>query len=1053
MVVPLIVINPLQSSEPGLSAGDPKPLSYNRDIRPILTDKCFACHGADSATREAGLRLDVRDDAIAGGAIDPGAIDTSELIARINLDADDDSLMPPAKSHKTMTPQEKQTLTRWIAEGAPYEAHWSFIAPTKPDLPRVSQPQWPRNAIDHFILARLDAEGLAPAPEADRRTLARRASLDVTGLPPDPTLVEAFVADKSPDAYDKYLDQLFAQEGWGEHRARYWLDYARYADTHGIHFDNFREIWAYRDWVIATFNRNLPFDQFSIEQLAGDMLPEPTLDQQIATGFNRCNMTTNEGGIIDEEYAVLYARDRTETTSAVWMGLTTGCAVCHDHKFDPVTQKDFYSLSAFFNNTTQAVRDGNIPNTPPIVVVPRLEDRERFKDLAELIPSTQSQIDTMKKEAIDKVATLGLTTTSLARVIPARERLVMHAPLGEGATDSTSVLVNGDLIPVTATGALTWGDGQTHAKSLVAKPNAKIMVPDAGDYDLREPFAVAAWVYPERNDINGAIVARMDESLGYQGWDLWMNGGRLATHIIHKWPEKAIKLISREPLAVNQWSHVALVNDGLGKLESIRLFVNGVEQNNLEVANNTLGDESIRTTAPLTIGSRFQADYLDGLRINDLRLYNDALSGAQIRDIGDAGAAMFAASLPADAIKGAPAESLARWWLNHESPEYRQTLQSLEDLRSEESLIRKQGTIAHVMNEKPEPAVAHVLNRGEYDQRLDQVTADVPGSLPEMGDLPRNRLGLAQWLFRPDHPLTARVTVNRFWQEVFGTGLVRTSGDFGITGELPSHPELLDYLAVDFRESGWDTRALFRMMLTSATYRQSARTTPRGLEIDAENRLLSHGPRFRMDAEMVRDLAIWSGGLLTPKVGGPSVRPYQPPGVWEAVAMPESNTRNYKADEGAALYRRSMYTFWKRAAPPASMEIFGAPNREVCTVRRERSNTPLQALVTLNDPQFVEASRKLASMTLAQTDGSDDKSRLQFMSARLLSRPLDDRELKILLSAIAELRGHYVTNAGDADALLSVGNTSVDDSFAKPELAAWTMLASELINLDEALCK
>ncbi len=1031
-------------------------LTFNRDIRPIFADKCFACHGADSATREAGLRLDLREEAIDFGAFVPGDAAASELIARINLAADEDGVMPPKKSHKELSASEKETLTRWISDGAKYQPHWSFIAPSRPELPPVKNTQWVRNPIDRFILNRLETEGLQPSPPADRRTLARRASLDITGLPPDPSLVDEFVNDGSPDAYDKYLDKLFSLATWGEHRGRYWLDYARYADTHGIHFDNFREIWAYRDWVINAFNRNLPYDQFSIEQLAGDLLPGATLDQLVATGFNRCNMTTNEGGIIDEEYAVLYARDRTETTSAVWLGLTTGCAVCHDHKFDPLTMKDFYSMSAFFNNTTQAVRDGNIPNTPPIVVVPIAEDRQRWRELDELIPEAEKQLANLKLATREKLATVGLTGPAISKTIPHNENLVLHAPLAEGNGDTTSVLIDGRIVPITSTAALAWDEGQTGPKSIVGSDNTRLAIPGIGDFDLSDPFTAAAWVFPTRGDITGSIVACMEKPDSFRGWDLWMNGGRLATHFVNKWPERAIKIISNELVPVNQWSHVAVVNEGSGNADGIRLFVNGKEQKNRELANNSLGttaqDRTIRASVPLTIARRFADSPANGLRVNDLRLYNASLSGAAINQIGSASAAVYAASLPGESLQGARGDALTTWYLENQSPEYRQSSDALTRVRAEHEAIRTRGTVAHVMNEKPEPAIAFLLNRGEYDQRLDQVSANTPSSLPPLGERSPNRLGLAQWLFSDDHPLTARVTVNRFWQEVFGTGIVRTSGDFGVTGEMPSHPELLDYLAVEFRDGGWDVQALFRLMLTSATYQQAATVSDVAAANDPENRLLSHGPRFRMDAEMVRDMAIWSGGLLSPKIGGPSVRPYQPPGVWEAVAMPESNTRNYNQDEGAALYRRSMYTFWKRAAPPASMEILGAPSREVCTVRRERSNTPLQALVTLNDPQFVEASRKLANMTL--TSGpSDDAAKLQFIASRLLSRPLDDRELKILTAALTELTSHYESKPEDAEALLTVGQAEANKNIPASSLAAWTMIASEMMNLDETLCK
>ena len=524
---------------------------------------------------------------------------------------------------------------------------------------------------------------------------------------------------------------------WGEHRARYWLDAARYADTNGYHFDNFREAWAFRDWVIGAFNRNLPFDRFTIEQLAGDLLPGSTLDQQVASGFNRCNATTNEGGSIPEEYKVFYTRDRTETVAQVWLGLTANCAVCHDHKFDPMTQREFYELSAFFNNTTQPIMDGNIKDTPPTVFVPAAADREHWRELSSERSVLQGQLDAFRQSA---------------------------------RSDLTQ-----------------WLDARVKAKE---KSSSKTPLP------------------PRRDLV------------------------RLIKH----------------------W----LVRDA-----------------------------------------------------------------------------------PANAVRV-----------------------RLANLQQEEAPLKKRGTMAHVMHESTEPAMAFLLYRGEYDKRRESVKPDTPNMLPPMpADLPRNRLGLAQWLVRPENPLTARVTVNRFWQEVFGTGLVRTTGDLGISGELPSHPELLDWLAIEFRESGWDVKHLFRLMVQSATYRQAATVTPEKREKDPQNRLLSRGPRFRMDGEMIRDAALFASGLLSGELGGPSVKPYQPEGVWEAVAMPESNTHFYRPDHGERLYRRSLYTFWKRAAPPASFEIFNAPSREVCTVRRERTNTPLQALVTLNDPQFVEAARSIGSIS------------------------------------------------------------------------------------------
>lgn len=1032
-------------------------LSYNRDILPVLAENCFACHGADGNTREAGLRLDQREAAVDYGAITPESPDDSELISRIMLAADDEALMPPKKSHKSLNAEEKEILLRWVAEGAEYEPHWSFIAPVKHDPPAVENTQWVRNPIDQFVLAKLEAAGIQPAPAADRQTLARRAALDVTGMPPDPAWVEKFVNDAEPGAYERYLDFLMTQSSWGEHRGRYWLDYARYADTHGIHFDNARLMWAYRDWVIKAFNQNMPFDQFSIEQLAGDLLESPTLDQRIATGFHRCNITTNEGGIIDEEYKVLYARDRTETTGAVWMGLTVGCAVCHDHKFDPVSAKEFYSLSAFFNNTTQAVRDGNQMEVPPIVAVPETQDRTRALALKLEIPAALDAVRTFESATMKELETLSIPPSRIAASLPHDDHLVLHAPLGDGSVDGVDALVDGRSIPLVARGMLEWTEGLTRFRALRGKNDATLPVGNVGDFDTHDEFTVSAWVYPEKGDVYGSIVAKIDDNQGLRGWDFWLHGNRIAVHLVNTWPESAIKLIAGDPLPLNQWSHVSLINDGGGKIESLRLFVNGVEQTKREIASNSLAENTIRCTAPLTIAGRNGNSAPDGVRINDLRIYDAALNVDDVRAIGDAPVAMFAAAIPQGARGVERSEKLARWHLQQNSEAYRNGVQTLTRLQSEQTAIDGRATTTHVMQEQASPATAFLLSRGEYDQQLESVAADVPAALPPLGDLPHDRLGLARWLFRDENPLTARVTVNRYWQEVFGTGLVRTGADFGIMGELPSHPELLDYLAVTFRENNWDLQDLFRLILTSNTYRQSAVHSDYAIQSDPENRLLSHGPRYRMDAEMLRDSALWASGLLVSKMGGPSVRPYQPPGVWSAVAMPESNTNNYVPDSGDALYRRSLYTFWKRAAPPASLEILGAPSREVCTIQRERTNTPLQALVTLNDTQFIEAARKLATLAINslvdQPDDQADHAKMQFIAARLLTRELQTNELEILTSALTVLRSHFSDHADEANSLLGVGESTVSDSITPVELAAWTMLASEMMNLDETICK
>lgn len=1026
-------------------------LQYNRDIRPILADNCFACHGPDSAARKAGLRLDLRDVAIEKKAIVPGKLIESELISRINT-KDDSEIMPPPKSHKKLTDAQKKMLQRWIEQGAEYQSHWSLIAPKRPAVPAVKNASWVRNPIDAFILAELEKQKLTPAPEADRRTLARRVSFDLTGLPPAPEDVAAFLNDTAPNAYETYVDKLLTTVQWGEHRGRYWLDYSRYADTHGIHFDNYREMWSYRDWVIKAFNKNMPFDQFAKEQLAGDLLPNATLDQRVATGFSRNNITSNEGGAIDEEYLVLYARDRTETFGQVFFGMTTGCAVCHDHKYDPFSSREFYSLSAFFNNTTQRAMDGNIKDTPPIIVVPVEQDRPRWDAIGKELKTLQGRIEERKKAVrpeFDEWLAKSKPTDHY-KAIPTAG-LHFQALLAEGVGNSITALVNGQLRQVTSGKNLAWEAGQLADKALKARADMELSFDDAGDFDTKQAFSYGAWVNPQRTTGIAAIMSRMDEANNYRGWDLWIEEGRVGTHIVSKWMGDAVKVVTANPIPAKAWTHIMVTYDGSATEAGVKIYVNGILQEARQVQVNALKG-SIKTNVPLRIGRRTNGGVLSNHGLQDLRIYDRALSASEVDALKNASRTAWIVSKPADKRAEADKNEIFTWWLPSKDETFKTTLAQVRVLQQEESIIKGRGTVAHVMQEKSGDAMAYVLKRGEYDKRLDPVKPDTPKMLPAMaGTLPRNRIGLAEWIMQADQPLTARVTVNRFWQEVFGNGLVRTAGDFGISGETPSHPELLDWLAVEFRETGWDVKKFFKMMVMSNTYRQSAVTTPEKLEKDAGNKWLSRGPRFRMDAEMVRDNALAVSGLLVRKIGGPSVKPYQPEGVWEAVAMDVSNTAKYVPDKGEKLYRRGIYTFWKRAAPPASLDIFNAPNRETCTVKRERTNTPLQALVTLNDVQFVEAARHLATLTLSKANTTDE--RLEYIAQKLLSRSFRPEEKNIIVASLAQLEEFYNKNEADARKLIKVGDSKPDEKISPTLLASWTMLCNELMNMDEVLNK
>ncbi len=1033
-------------------------VNFQTDVRPVLSDACFHCHGPDPETRIFDLRLDTREGAFEvranGTLLVPGDPEASLLYQRISA-AEPARRMPPAHVHKDLTAEQIAKIRAWIEEGAEWEGHWAFAAPVRRELPVVKQEAWVRNPIDRFVLAKLEARGLAPAPEADRRTLARRLSLDLTGLPPAPEELEAFVRDESPDAYEKLIDRWMAKPAWGEHRARYWLDAARYADTHGLHIDNYREMWPYRDWVIESFNRNQPFDEFTVEQIAGDLLENPTREQLIATGFHRCNVTTNEGGVIDDEVAVMYDKDRVDTTSAVWLGLTVGCATCHDHKFDPIKQRDFYSLAAFFRNTTQKPRDGNIFNTPPVILVGTPEDEARYEELLEEEPRARGRLTRIRLRA--------------AKTLRKRVKANRENPLDLPRFDDSEILtIRLDETPTARFGGaerelilsenITEVEGPTaDEKALRIGEDGVIEVPGFAEFEADDAFSLSIRFWMPEKGGRGPLVSRADPDDRERGWYLEVSGGRPLFVMVGDRSEE-LGVISTKGYQARKgaWNHVAASYDGSRTRTGMRLFLNG-----RAVPTTTSGngihrvDGTIKTGSPLLLGARERkrdVSHFEQAAISELRILN--------RAIGEADAALLAAWSDLRRVNGkkirgrdrAGKKAVATWYLTRENEAYREESRGLERNLLEQAAILRRTPVTHVQEEREDGEVfAHVLYRGMYDQPRERVEAGTPGVLPPMAeDLPRNRLGLAKWLVADEHPLTARVTVNRLWQQVFGTGIVETAEDFGSQGKAPTHPELLDWMAVEFRESGWDVKKFFRLMAMSATYRQSAAATPEKLEKDPRNRLLSRGPRFRMDGEMVRDYALAAGGLLRAKVGGPSVKPYQPTKIWETVAMEGSNTRFYTADNGEKLYRRSLYTFWKRSAPPPNMEIFNAPTREHSTVRRERTNTPLQALVTMNDPQFVEAARHLADH--AYRAGADLDARLDYMTARLLARPLGSREREITRAAYRDYMRYYDSQPADGELLLRTGASPPPEG-PTAELAALTMVANQFLNLDEALNK
>jgi len=1029
-------------------------VDFQRQVRPILSDNCFLCHGPDEATRMVGLRLDTQEGAFekrkSGEVIVRGNPNGSLLYQRITA-KDAAQRMPPEFSHKVLTDDQKKVLKEWIEQGAAWKQHWSFVPVTRPPLPVVKGQSWLKNPIDAFILAKLEVSGLQPSTEADKRTLIRRVSLDLTGLPPEPSEVEAFVKDDSKNAYEKVVDRLLSSKRWGEHRARYWLDAARYADTHGVHVDNYREMWPYRDWVIEAFNRNLTFDRFTIEQLAGDLLPNRTFDQQVASGFHRCNVTTNEGGVIPEEVDAIYAKDRVDTTGTVWLGLTVGCATCHDHKFDPISAKDFYSLAAFFRNTTQPTMDGNISDTPPIVVVPRLEDRSRWERLNRETEETRSRMERARREE----------SGAFRKWLKSAARQSLSAPL-DAASELLALELGGEAkvrqagqsTTVPLPEGIAVGEGSTPAtKALHFGANARLELANVDYFASDKPFSVAVWMYQPKREDNIVIVSQVDPKENGRGWALEVNSRQPSFKLVGD-EGKGLRVSAGffEQFKIGTWNHLLVTYDGSRQPAGLLLYLNGKK------SSVQIGDQAeplkgeIRTSSALRFGNE-GGRFFQGGALSDFRAFNRVLTEEEARLVSLWSTLKGGLEKPAEQLTASEREAFQAYFLNHRDSGYRKLAAKLSRFAGELRQIRQRGSVTHVMQERTDSKpMANILYRGQYDQLREKVEPNVPAALPPLPEsFPRNRLGLARWLVEPSNPLMARVTVNRFWQEVFGTGIVKTSEDFGSQGQPPTHPELLDWLAAEFRESGWDVKRLFKLMVTSAAYRQSALASEEKLKLDPDNRLLSRGPRFRMDGEMVRDCALSASGLLTPKIGGPSVKPYQPDGIWEAVAMEGSNTRFYKRDAGEKLYRRSLYTFWKRSAPPPSMDIFNAPTRETCTVRRERTNTPLQALVTLNDPQFVEAARHLAQRALQEGRGNFDRQ-LDYITLHLLSRTFQPAERVIAMRAFQDFLNYYASHPEDARKLLSVGESKPEEG-AEADSAALTMVANQIMNLDEALNK
>lgn len=1099
--------------------GSAESVDFQRDIRPILSDNCFKCHGPDQDQRQAGLRLDVRESLLESGAAVAGDPENSELFRRVSSD-DADERMPPPSSNLALKARQIRQLKTWIAEGLPYSRHWSFVPPRRPPIPdawRSNRNRHAANPVDAFIQARARSEGLDPAPPARRETLIRRLTFDLTGLPPTIEHIDAFLADSAPDAVHRLVDRLLASPAYGEHLARQWLDVARYAETHGYQADRFRPVWPWRDWVIDTFNANRPFDQFITRQLAGDMLVEhsswnhppagtecfvPMVPRHqrrklLATAFQRLHPQNAEGGIVGEEFRVEYVADRTQTFGTALLGLTLRCARCHDHKFDPISQKDFYELFSFFNNVPEA---GQItwhkPDVAgPTVLLPTDAEEaaigaamERVRDAEGALRHRRAECqDAFRRWLAQHATDRPAPAAPVNPHITALPGLTAYYPLDDPAQARMRNAVGGgpsgqlvDVVTDKSTGVAPRAIDGVRGDGVVLGGDDALAFGTSegggvGRFGRSQPFSVGMWVWIPPSLDDGVIfhTNRGGVLYGFKGYQVSIERGLLDVRIAHCFPANALHLVSREPVPRQRWLHIALAYDGSSRAAGVRLYLDG-RPTELDVERDRLfkdivfpfkgsGVERKPTIATyLKVGARFRSQGLPGGRVDEIAVFDRRLSELEIdhwyratgptpRADGRAGAPRLQKLLARsfDSLSAAERQQLLGYYLARHDPIYRQLLARLQTVRTELADQVEPVLEVMVMEEGVPERKAHVLKRGAYDTPLEEVCRDTPASILAFpGGLPRNRMGLARWLFLPQHPLTARVAVNRYWQLLFGKGLVPTPEDFGSQGQRPTHPDLLDWLAIRFQQTGWNIKALVRLMATSATYGQSSRAAGTSMDRDPENILLARGPSGRLSAEQIRDNVLATSGLLVRRLGGASVKPYQPEGLWSVNSMSQS----YDQDHGAALYRRSLYTFWKRTNPPPSMNAFDAPDRSYCVVRREETTTPLQALELLNDTQRVEAARVMAE-ALVRRYGDDLTGRWTTGFRRATSRRPQRREIDVLAQLYREQREYFSRHPDRARALVSVGEYPSDPQLPTVDVAATSVVTLALLNLPDAVAK
>lgn len=1025
----------------------PDQVDFNLHVKPILSDKCFFCHGPDEASQEAGLELATPEGAYAAlkdnpdaHAIVPGKPGKSEAFHRI-ISEDPEYQMPPPESNLTLTAYEKAVLTRWIEEGAEYKPHWAFIKPEKHYLPKVKAQEWIRNPIDQFVLAKLEQKGLQPSEEADKETLLRRLSLDLTGLPPTLEEIDAFLGDNAEDAYEKVVDRLLASPHYGERMAIDWMDASRYADTHGYTVDRYRPMWPWRDWVIEAYNKNMPFDQFASWQLAGDLLPNPTREQKLATAYNRNHAQNMEGGIVNEEFRVEYVADRTNTLGTNFLGLTIECARCHDHKYDPISQKEYYQLFGFFNQVDEAGQiswDDAMP-VPTILLTDEKED-SLLAFIDQKIAETEKVIEEIKENK-KKDFDQALQKNTLPLNPDIKDGLQAHFTLDQlqqkQFVSSVSRHTGNVADPVLVEGK--------NGKALKLNGDEALDLGEVGVFSRANPFTISLWVNILEKQKEGVIFHKGSGAILYnfRGYHLALRDNTFELLMAHTWPYNNIIKLSENPAPKEEWIHLTVTYDGSSKAEGFKLYVNGAAQNMQTERDNLYKDilfPFMDKEPGLQIGARWRGvGFKNGL-VDEIRVYERELTNPEIASL--AGITKLASkSTPLTTDNG-----YFDYYLYHQVPAYSTALKKLEKLRLEKARMVEKIEEMMVMDELKEKRPTYVLERGAYDAHGETVEASTPDHiLPFPDSLPRNRLGLAKWLFHEDHPLTARVMVNRFWQHYFGKGLVNTSADFGNQGNLPSHPMLLDWLAVQFRASGWDIKAMQKLIVMSATYRQSSFTTKEQQQNDPDNLLLARGPSTRLSAELLRDHALASSGLLVNEIGGPSVKPYQPEGLWAF------NGATYVPDKGDKLFRRSLYTFWKRTVPPPSMNTFDAPDRSYCVVNRQETSTPLQALILLNDPQFVEASRHIAYKVITEEEKQEDRINMAF---RLLTgRSAKAIEMEVLAELLENEQTKFEENPEKAAGWLNSGERKLENATEAQLLASYTVVASAIMNSDAFITK